>query len=677
MLLVLALPLGLSACGDGGPAGVVAEATPAPAPKPTPPPPPEPGRLYYLVLGEVVSAPPGSAVSPLHRSFGPAPLGVPDPEFLRDDLAGEEVAGTLADWQSGRFASGADLLLVQWSMSWGERGAAGKSRRWGTCTLPCTLSDSFLAGKARHPADPIQDALALFAARPGATDLKVSVDDSGALAVSGGGRSLLSADGDKTHASAKTTWKLAFAAADGTRGKARPFRIQRRLGVLHHSVTPLPIGEPGEPGASEVRLYPDLSESNAQVPPRVRGVEGLPQVWAWEEASRFEGQFGIRPLPSQEGLTVERAEQLVRWIPNPRQAGEGVVDFSMYSVSRGGVSAVFKPFPHGALALAATLGQVEGTTTRLRVAGSAADVAVARAREVLDAFSRFQGVLPLPAEGLPEEVLVYLSPQPVGVLAGGSGGAPFSLVVDERRSEEASLARAWAHLLLGANVASRSPQIADWVRFVEARLLGSEDWSVWAAVFAAAGDDVLEVWTQRMRAPEHKGAPDPDEFLRWVSGKIPALGRELQTKLPARQWLVGSALASLPLPIDGELGAGVKAVAAPYGAVLALKVPKAAAQPGAILSLLVRPGDGATAQWSAQVIDQARWLKASGNLETREALAAGWDSFSAASAERVALELPGSGIDAGAVVAVFLRGQAAWQAQLSLTALGSGSAAQR
>jgi hypothetical protein len=655
---------------------VVVEATGELRPEPTPPPPLQPGRLYYLILGEVISAPPGSAVSPLHRSFGPAPLGIPDPEFLRDDLGGEEVAGSLADWQSGRFASGADLLLVQWSMAWGERGDAGKSRRWGVCSLPCTLSDNFFAGKARHPADPIDDALALFAVRPGATDLAVSVDDSGALEVSSGGRSLLTADGEKAHARAKTTWKLAFAAADGTLSKARPFRIQRRLGVLHHSVTALPIEERAEPAPSEARLYPDLSESSAQVPPKVRGVEGLPQVWAWEEASRFEGQFGIRPLPSQEGLTVERAEQLVRWIPNPRQAGEGVVDFSLYSVSRGGVSAVFKPFPHGALAMAATVGQVEGRTTRFRVAGPAAEVAVARAREVLDAFSRFQGVLPLPDEGLPDEVLVYLSPQPLGVIAGGSGGAPFSLVVDERRSEEASIARAWAHLLLGANVATRSPQVADWVRFVEARLLGGQDWSLWAAVFAAAGDDVLEVWSQRLRAPEHKGAPDPGEFLRWVSGKIPVLGRELYTKLPARQWLVGSALASLPLPIEGGPGAGAKAAVAPYGSVLALKVPAVALQPGKALSLLVSPGDGATAQWSAQVVDPERWSKASGDLEIREALAAGWDSFVPASLERVPIELPESSIDAGAVVAVLLRGQAAWQAQVSLAVLSAEPAQQ-
>ncbi len=679
-LLLACLPLvllsGLTACGEKSSQEVVVEATPEATPEPPPPPPPEPGKLYYLVLEEVVSPPPGASWSPLHRSFGPAPSEPPTADFLRDDESGEEVAATLADWSAGRFSSGAELLLVQWTISWGESGEAGTSREWGVCSLPCTLEDSFLARKQRHPADPIEDGLALFSARPGSTSVQVTVRD-GSLVVRNGQAVLLAADGELRPAEVKGKWKVRFSAPDGTLTAAQPFRIARRLSVAAHSVHELAIEEVADPVPATARLYPDVATSTSPVPPLVRGIEGLAQYWPWPEAGRFEGKFGLRPDPGQEGLSVERVKQRVRWIPIARQAGEGKADFIMYSVSGGAESAVLKPFPRGVLAVAATVAEGPEYGARFRIAGAGSDAAVARALEVLGAFKRYQAILPLP-EGLPDETLVYLSPHPLGVIAGGAGGAAFSLVVDERRSEEASVARAWAHLLLGSNVLSRSAQVADWVRWVEARLLGTEDRSTWTSAFAAAGDDVLAVWTQWMRDPKDAGAPDPSGFLRWVSGKIPVLGRELHRTLPLRNWLVGHGRSSLPSPVAAESSVSLVGATAPYGAAITLSLPAAARSEAAKLQLRVTAGDGASVRWSAQCLEGGRWSRARGDLQERGRIAEGWAAFQTASGDPVPLTVPEAGLNEDSVVAVFLRGDAAWKAQLRLVVeLPEGAAANK
>ncbi len=667
-LFVAVLHLNLAACGDEELAEPVVEVTPAPTPAP-PPPPPEPGRLYYLVLDEVVKAPPGPAWSPLHRNLALAPLSRPSPEQLRDDGASEEVAGVLADWLAGRAASAEQLLLVQWSMSWGSQREAGTARQWGVCSLPCTLKDRFHAGKKRHPADPLEDALTLFAARAANRDLKVTLDD-GVLLVHVGDEPLLQADGESRRSESGSKWKIARAAADGTLSPARAVPHGRSLRVVTWSVEDLPIEERSEATADTARLYPDLSESEVEVPPRVRGVEGLPQEWAWEEAGKFEGQFGIRPLPSEEGLTVERAEKLVRWVPTARQAGEGSASFALYSVSRGDVTAVFKPFPRGAQVYGATLGELEGTSTRLRVAGMATDVGIARAHEVLAAFSRFQGIMALP-EGLPEEVLVYLSTQPVGVLDGGAGAAAFSLVVDERRGEEASLARAWARLLLGGNVTARGAVVADWTRWVEAGLLGSADRSLWTSTFASSGDDVLEVWSQRMRNKEYGGNPEPEEFLSWAAAKIPALGRELHKKLPARAWLLADGFVSVPEPSDGGRGASLKASSAPYGAAVALRLPTGPIAEGARVELSLNPGDGASFEWSSQWLSEEEWMAARGDGEQRLKLLEGWKDYQKVKSEPVPLTPPDGLEEGGAVLALFLRSQANWSARVQLRVVSS------
>ena len=670
LLFVVVLHVNLVACSKEEVAEPVVEATPAPTPEPTPLP-PEPGRLYYLVLDEVVEAPPGPAWSPLHRNLGLPPLNRPSPEQLRDDSASEEVAGVLADWLAGRAASAEQLLLVQWSMSWGTAGEAGTARRWGVCSLPCTLKDDFHADKKRHPADPLSDAIALFAARAASRDLKVTVDD-GALLVHVGDEPLLQADGESRQSKSGSSWKVSTAAPDGTVRPAQQMSHGRSLRVVTWSVEDLPLEERTEATADTVRLYPDFSELESEVPPRVRGVEGLPQEWAWEEAGKFEGQFGIRPLPSEEGLTVERAEELVRWVPTARQAGEGKANFSLYSASRGAVSAVFKPFPRGAQVYGSTLGDLEGASLRFRVAGMATDVGLARAHEVLAAFNRFQSVMPLP-EGIPGEVLVYLSPQPVGVLDGGAGGAAFSIVVDERRGEEASLARAWARLLLGDNVMARGGVVADWTRWVEAKLLGSPDRSLWTSSFASSGDDVLEVWSQRMRKKESGGNPAPEAFLSWAAAKIPVLGRELHKKLAVRSWLLGDGFMAVPEPSDGERGAAVRAKAAPFGAAVALRLPADAVEDSARVELIFSPGDGATFEWSSQWLSMEEWIAARDDSEQRQKLMEGWRDQQKVKSEPIPLSSP-EGLGKGAVLALFMRGQGEWSARVQLRAVSAQAA---
>ena len=662
ILCTALLPLGIAACGSNEMVQEVVTATPEPTPAPTPPP-LEPGRLFYLVLDEAVKVPAGPSWSPLHRNLEFAPTRRPSPEVLRDDGAHEDVAGGLADWLAGRTASAEQLLLVQWSMSWGSEGEAGTARRWGVCSLPCTLEDGFHAGKDRHPADPLKDALALFAARAGARDLEVSVD-ADALRVRMGDIEILRADGTLTTSEMRSSWKIATAAPDGALSKARASSHGRALRVATWSVEDLPIEVRSEASANTARLYPDLSGYQGEVPPRVRGVEGVAQDWPWDEASKFEGQFGVRPLPSDQGLTVERADALVRWVPSARQAGEGTVKFPLYSASRGGVSAVFKPFPRGVEAYGSTVGVLDGAKLRVRVAGPALDASMPRAHEVLAIFNRFQKNLPLP-NGLPEEVLVYLSAQPVGVLDGGAGEASFSMVVDERRGEEVSVARAWARLLLGANVRARGAMTADWSRWVEARLLSIPDRSLWTSVFASSGEDVLEVWSEWMTKPEFAGDPDPDDFLRWAAGKIPALGAELYAKLPTRWWLLAHGLDALPEPKDGGVGVLVRSGPSPHGAALALRVPEDGLLPDAVVELVVSPGDGASFEWASQWLSEADWLAARDSAKQRVQLLEGWQNFGKVESESVPMTLPE--VEAqGAVLALFLRGEAAWSGRVQL-----------
>ncbi len=648
-------------CGPAEEAPVMVSPTPEPTPEP--PPPPEPGRLHYLVLAEQIGAPPGPSLSPLHRNLSATPAARPSPEFLRDDGAPEEVAGMLADWLNGRIASAEELLLVQWSMAWGTEGSAGTERRWGACSLPCTLLDGFVAGPERHPVDPIADGLALFAGRIGARDLRAELVN-GKLAVAAGAEPLLRADGGSRSIKKRSKWQITMAAPDGALSTATSFEVNRELRVLSASTEQLPIQELVPASPAEARLYPDLAGTAPELPPRVRGVEGLAQEWPWEGAGRFEGQFGIRPLPSEEGLQVERAEQLVRWVPTARQAGEGRADFSLYSASRGAVSAVFKPFPRGTDVLAATVGSLEGSPYGVRVAAPSGDAMSSRAWEVISAFARYQKRVPLPV-GLPDELLVYLSAEPLGVVNGGAGQAAFSLVVDERRGEEASLVRAWARLSLGANVSARGPVAADWSRWVEAQLLGGADRSLWAAAFAFAGDDVIQVWRERLQSPDQAGAPDPEAFVAWAGSRVSELRAELPKRLAERSFLLAPAEVALPSPLEAGSEHVFAAGGFPFTAALAFQLPESGLAAEEQLKLSLMAGDGASFEWAWQWLPGSRWRAAASSPEERQAVLDGWTSFQRPGAELAELPRPEAAMEEP-VLAVYGRGTVGWQARVSL-----------
>lgn len=662
------LATGCSGSGDVE-APVVVEATPTPAPLL----PAEPATLFHLQVVEGIKAPPGPLWSPFDRDLPAIPDGGPDAGFLHADGADDEVVARVEAWQQGGFPSGANLLLVEWSLRWGRDGLAGEGRRWGACVLPCRIKDGFFATAKHHPADPLRNALVLFAGRPGAADLVVSRDPDG-LVVKHGDALLWAAGAAGSVVRKKEQVVGMLRAADGSDGAARRLWNMRTLRVADVQRSTLPAGDDTERFRAadalvsrpedSIRVLPELTIPGPDELPHHRAIEGEVRYWPWLEANQFEGGFAIRPDPGLEGLTVQRQEQRVEWVPTARQAGEGRVDFVTYSLARAGVTAIITPFPGGAEVLSAT----PGLDNRLLVAALGGDEAVARAHGVVREFERFQSIFPLPDELGDPPILVYLSEDPAIVVPATSGGSRPAFVVSSRSGEGRSLASAWARMVLGKGATQRTVEVRDFVSWLRPQLLDGPDRARWTPVFAAAGDDVLEVWLQGLR-----GGGDTATlagFLDYVDRKIPSLAVQLRRGLAVRDATVDPMPAPSVLEVGDVEKRSVEAKGPVASQVLAVQVP-----PSGELEVRVLPEDKALLRASVAMVSLERWNAGQDVGAAQGELAGQWaDDLSTAGGpdspltwnSPPAAEASSDGAPVPRVVMLLLWGPAAWKATVEV-----------
>ena len=522
-LLIVVL---LSACGSSEPPAPEATPTVAPAPTPTPPPPMEPATLHHVVFQEEIAAPALPFTSPLHRELRDLPEGAVTGAFLRDEDSAAAAVEALEALERGEGISGAAVALIEWRLAWGEGGGSGVSRRWGLCSLPCTVEDSFVATRAHHPADPVSNPRVLFAGRPGAISPVLALED-GALVVRHGEVRLWPVAAAGGAVEAQAVEDVPLLEADGVSQETTSWAQSRRLVVDGVTASPheLRVRADGPPAA--VRVLPDLPARPHRA--RRRGVEGITEVWPWPDATIFEGGFSVKPDPAASGLQFERAEQRVLWRPTTAQADAREAVFVSHTLRRpSGLTATVEPFPLGVDVLA-SLSAVQG---QVRIAFAADPDIQGRARQVKQKIEAWHERVPLPASEQP--IIFYITQEATTVLPGGAGGVARSFSVDDEWSEFASVARAFARATLGANAALRSPETDDWLAHVAAQTEDLPDGSWLAHAFASAGEDVLGVWREWLEDPVRVGRPDPDAFLAFVAGQLPELAIELRDRLALR-----------------------------------------------------------------------------------------------------------------------------------------------
>ena len=244
----------LCSCGgqgepeDATAPGPVVEATPAP-----PPVPPAPARLWRVQLSERIDAPALPLRSPLARTLPVLPVSGPDAGFLRADGAPEAAAATLESLASGVGPAGGEVALIEWELVWGDD--SGRARYWGLCSLPCTVTDSFVATDAHYPLDPVAEPMALFAERPGATSLSLSVTD-GELLVAHGGSPLCGAGGGPVESAAEIN-RLTMT-ADLAQIEPGTVASRRSLACRSVSSSSFPITEESEAASASISVLPSL-----------------------------------------------------------------------------------------------------------------------------------------------------------------------------------------------------------------------------------------------------------------------------------------------------------------------------------------------------------------------------------------------------------------------------------
>ena len=239
------------------------------------------------------------------------------------------------------------------------------------------------------------------------------------------------------------------------------------------------------------------------------------------------------------------------------------------------------PFPNGAEVLASSA-LFDG---KLRVASRGTTSALARTEEVSDAFTAFRAILPL-HEDHPDGTVVFLSPAPTFVHRGGPGGGAWSYSVSETEGERESLAWLWAHLALGPSAQYRTPEVHDWLLWARAQLLKEPDPSLWAAVFAAGGPDVLKIWEARLRDPERAGRAGAAAFIGYVRQQLPSLADKLIRSAARRRLTLMPKLVADAGSVQAEL------VGAAPGVVSAFVLSGEAFVPGTTLQWGLAPASG-------------------------------------------------------------------------------------
>ena len=524
----LLLAVVLAGCGSSE--APVPEATPAatPAPTPTPPPPMEPASLHHVVFDEHIAAPKLPLTSPMHRDLRPLPEGGVTGAFLRGEDSAETAVEALEALERGEGVSAGPVALIEWRLAWGQDGEAGTARRWGVCSLPCSLEEGFVATRAHHPADPVSNPRVLFAGRPGALGVSLALEN-GAIVVRHGDVRLWPVAGAGGVVEAEATESVPLLEADGVSIETAEWEQWRRLVVdslvaRTYALSALSDGPP-----SAIRVLPDLPARPHKA--RRRGVEGITEVWPWPDATIFEGGFSVKPDPAVSGLQFQRAEQRVLWRPTTAQADAREATFVSHTLRRpSGMTATVEPFPLGVDVLAS----LSAAKDRLRIAFAADPDIQGRARQVKQKLEAWSELVPLPPSELPD--VVYITEEATTVLPGSAGGAARSFSVDDEWSEYGSVRRVFGRATLGANAALRTPEIEDWLAHVAARVQEATDPSWYAHTFASAGDDVRGVWQEWLSDPERVGRPDAEAFLGFVAGQLPDLALELRARLVLRSF---------------------------------------------------------------------------------------------------------------------------------------------
>lgn len=630
-LIVLSFLLLACSCGGEDAGGPAASQTPAPVVETTPDPTPEPTRLelapvtlFLLVLDEETGAPELPSRSPLARDLGPLPEGIPDADLLAVDGAPSAVVEALRSLEAGYGAPGSALVLVRWDLRWGPDGAAGSARRWGLCSLPCTVEDRFTATPDNHPVHPMSAPRALFAMRPGVEDLRIRLDEGGIEVAHGEAILWLAGEaGDPVIASRQDTWPEMDAggllSGEVTASSGRVLQVlavDSRTIELTGTSDPLPV---------ETRVLPTLGVSPSTVGRLV--VEGVEEVWSWPGGASFEGGFSARPNPDNDGLRLDRIKQEIRWRPTVRQAGDGRADFPTYSLAGASNKLTVQPFPEGG----AVLGGTPVADGRVVVGAGTDFEPERRAHQVADMLDHFAGILPLPEAPADEALevvssaskaapwVIYVAPEDVGVLPGSAGSRPLSLTVDDDLDERDSVARAWARLQLAPRIDARSPAALDFLDWALAKLDEDRpDRSVFMHAFVEAGDDVEQVWREWLTDPERE-EPTPAAFVAFVAGQLPDLAEQLRRALVARRF----AVEVLPEPMELEPGAAVLSLTledpGAAGAVLALRLP-----PGAELEPVqvevTTQSRGVEPHWAAALVEERYWVEAVADAAARAAL---------------------------------------------------------
>lgn len=549
-------------------------------PEPTPAP-LEDVRLYHVRLDERLVASHMPVLSPLD-GIGrrePLPAGFVTASALAGSGGGPDVAAVLKQLEEGSGPSGGALALVEWNVRWAD--SVGRARFWGVCSLPCTVTESFVAGPDHYPLDPVLHPLAMFAHRPGHAPLTLR-EMSGGLEVQQGESVLWTEGGPRAAGSWAEEVVVLWLEADLAEVTEKKIEASRSLSVAAVDQTVFVLTEGGAPLPQSIRVLPELRELTAAAKPRA--VEGVQEAWPWPEASRFEGGFVARPNPADFGLSLDRTQGLIRWTPTLSQAVDGKAEFVTHELMRtGGVKTTVSPFPGGA----EVLGAVALLERRLVLASAKTGYEEQpRVQEVKRLLLRFEDLLPLPERAASTGTrVIYLSDEPVGLVEGPAGSEEHGFVVSSLPGEERSVARVWARLLLGRHAGVRSvaaDDLALWFegellrRLYEKRaaasgLLSSPEASegplgLFVPAFAAAGDDIVGEWKYRVRGEKHEGRPDPSEFLAYLGSQLPQVERDVRRMIAlasvAQTW--ERALPMLPeeglvqsVSLDGLRGASV------------------------------------------------------------------------------------------------------------------------
>ena len=632
LISVLLLLLICSCGGEGGGAATAPE-TPAPVVEATPEPTAEPTplalaptMLLHVVIDETVGAPELPSRSPLARDLRPLPEGDPTAEALEADAAPLAVVEALRSLEAGYGTPEGVVALVQWNLRWGPDGAAGSARRWGLCSVPCTVVDAFVATPANHPVHPVIAPRALFAMRPGVQDLSIRRDGGDIEVVHGEARLWLAGQAaDPITASREDVWPVMDARGLLT-GEATT-TSQRTLQVLSVDSRIVPLSGTSDPLPSETRVLPRLGVSPSPV--GRLAVEGVEELWSWPAGSTFEGGFSARPNPDNDGLKLDRIQQEIRWRPTVRQAGDGRMDFPPYSLVGASKRLTVHPFPEGA----AVLGGTPAVDGRVVVGAGTDFEPERRARQVADMLEHYAELLPMPEVPAPEVVaapgasrdtpwVVYSAADAVDVVPGSAGSRAHALVVDDDLDERASVARAWARLQLAPRIDSRSVAALDFLDWAMSKLDEERtDGSTFTHVFVAAGDDVEQVWREWLTDPDKEG-PAPGAFLSFVESQLPDLAEELRRSLAARS----VAVAGLPEPLELEAGASSLSMAledpGPAGAVVTVSLPEGAGlEP---VQVEMTPGrSGPAVHWAAVLVDERTWQEAGADPVLRAAITEG------------------------------------------------------